>query len=154
MKHNPRLARVRERMVPGRLSSAGFLGDDQRPLEEIIADDLAALARYDLAPGQVADLLDELHRAADEGLEAPREAFGGRAAVRIVEGMGRISCPFGCGTRCHKAVVRVVAGGLELEFTPLHAHLIREHGFFQGRGSPFRLEPAALAELYAACIGP
>ncbi len=153
MKRNPVLAALRQRLAPGRLSRAGFLGGDPRPLDELVAADLAALDDAGVTPGQVADLLDALHRAADEGLEAPREVFGGRATVEIVEGMGRIPCPFGCGFRSHKAVVHVKAGTLDLRFTPLHAHLIREHGFFQGRGSEFRLEPHELVELYVACQG-
>jgi len=153
MKRNPSLATVRQRMAPGRLSGTGFLGDDERPLDEIIAADLAELDEAGLAPGQVADLLDELHRVADAGLEAPQPAFGGRAIAEVVEGMGRISCPFACGVRSHKAVVHVKAGSLDVRFTPLHAHLIREHGFFQGRGSEFRLEPRDVVALYVACKG-
>jgi hypothetical protein len=92
-----------------------------------------------------------LHRVADEGLEAPRSACGGRATAEEVEGMGRIACPFACGVRSHKAVVHVTAGAVDLRFTPLQAHLLREHGFLQGRGSEFRLEPRDLLALFRAC---
>jgi hypothetical protein len=151
MKRNPSLAAVRQRMAPGRLSATGFLGEDERPLDEIVAADLAQLDESGVTPSQIADLLDELHRVADEGLEAPRPACDGRASAEVVESMGRISCPFACGVRSHKAVVHVKAGSIDLYFTPLHAHLIREHGFFQGRGSEFRLEPRDLVALYVAC---
>jgi hypothetical protein len=151
MKRNPTLEAVRQRMAPGRLSGAGFLGDDDRPLEEIIAADLAALDETGVTPTQIADLLDELHRAADEGLGEPQDVFAGRATVEIVEGMGRISCPFACGARAHKGIVHAKAGSVDLRFTPLQAHLIREHGFLQGCGSEFCLEPATLVALYAAC---
>jgi hypothetical protein len=29
----------------------------------------------------------------------------------------------------------------------MHIHLIDSHGFYEGKGSPFRLEPAALVEI-------
>ena len=153
MKQNPVLARVQQRLAPGRLSRSGFLGQDPRPFDEIVDADLAELEAAGVRVTQVADLLDELHRRADEGLEAPCEACGGRATVQLVEAMGRISCPFACGFRSHKAVVHVHAGVVDLLFTPLQAHLIREHGFFQGRGSDFRLEPREVVALYVACQG-
>jgi len=153
MKANPLHEASRRRLAPGRLSSAGFLGPDTRPIDEIVAADVADLAEAGLTVEQVADLLDELHGAADAGLEAPCAACAGRATAAIVEGMGRIPCPFACGFRGHKAVILVQAGDQELRFTPLHSHLIRRHGFFQGRGSEFRLEPRDLAALYRACRG-
>jgi hypothetical protein len=32
--------------------------------------------------------------------------------------------------------------GDEMVWTALNVHLIREHGFYEGRGSPFRIDPA------------
>jgi hypothetical protein len=32
-------------------------------------------------------------------------------------------------------------------FTDLQIHLIEKHGFYQGKGSSYRLEPAELAEI-------
>jgi hypothetical protein len=151
MKRNPALASVLQRLAPGRLSRSGFLGQDERSLEEIVAADLADLDAAGVGVAQIADLLDELHQRADEGMEAPQDACGGRATVEIIEAMGRIPCPFACGFRTHKAVVHARAGTVDILFTPLHAHLIREHGFFQGRGSDFRLEPRDLVALYVAC---
>ncbi|NQT54365.1 hypothetical protein HQ576_20070, partial [bacterium] len=40
--------------------------------------------------------------------------------------------------------------GATLRFTALSIHLIRAHGFYQGRGAPYRLEPTQLAELLGA----
>ena len=127
MKRNPANAKTRTMMERGRLARDGFLGDDMRPLDEIVA--------------------------ADAALETPRDLYDGRVQVQLTEVMGRISCPFGCGSRSHKAAIQVRAGDLAFVFTPLHAHLIREHGFFQGKGSWFRLEPAELIALYRRCRG-
>lgn len=40
-----------------------------------------------------------------------------------------------------------------MHFTPLDAHLIAEHGFFEGKGSPYRIEPKELISLYRLCGG-
>ena len=151
MKKNPLSLAAQERMAPGRLSRGGFLGTDDRPIEEIVAADQAALEQAGVSREQLADLVDDLHRRADAALEGPVTLGGGRVHVRLIEVMGRIPCPFACGFRTHKASLEVTAGDLRLTLTPMHAHLIRAHGFFQGKGSDFRVEPADLAALYRLC---
>lgn len=153
MKQDPSEYAVRERMQPGVLSLTGFLGSDTRNLGDIIAADLAEVEAAGVSPSALADLLDELHAAADAALGSPRSVFGGQVTVQLVEVRGRIPCPFGCGHRAHKAVIEVRSGDLEFRFTPLHAHLVRQHAFFQGRGAPFRLEPLDAVRLYRACRG-
>jgi len=151
MKANPGERSIRERMAPGVLSQDGFLGTDGRSLQEIVAADRAELERAGVTPDEVADVIDGLHAAADRGLETPCPACDGRVSVEEIEVMGRIPCPFGCGYRAHKAVLRVHVAGRVFELTPLHAHLIREHGFFQGRGAAFRLESADAIALVRLC---
>jgi len=138
-------------MEPGRLSRDGFLGNDSRTLQDIIAADLATLQAAGIERENAANLLDELHEAADEALETPKTVCNGQVALLATEVRGRISCPFGCGTRVHKANIRIQARGLDLLLTPLSTHMIRRHGFFQGRGSPFRIEPDDLVTLYRIC---
>ncbi len=142
MKENPAERRLRERMGPGALSLGGFLGSDDRDVAQIVAADLGELAEAGVTQDQVADVLDELHAAADDALESPRNLFDDRVTVRMTEVRGRIPCPFGCGDSEHKGVVEVRLQDRVFSFTPLHSHLIRDHGFFQGRGAPFRLAPA------------
>ena len=153
MKQNPVEKPVRARMQPGVLSRSGFLGRDERPIADIVAADLAELQRAGMGPGEVGDVLDALHAAADAGLGAPQQVADGRLSVCSIEGLGTIPCPFGCGTNLHKGVVHVSWPEGSLHFTPLQGHLIREHGFFQGRGAQFRIEPhgaAALVRLWRA----
>jgi hypothetical protein len=44
-------------------------------------------------------------------------------------------------------VVRNTKLGREVTFTDMHIHMIGSHGFYEGKGSPFRLEPKQLAEV-------
>jgi hypothetical protein len=45
--------------------------------------------------------------------------------------------------------IRDASSGLELRGFVLTAHLIREHGFFGGVGTAWRIDPARLAALLA-----
>ena len=138
-------------MAPGVLAQDGFLGHDQRSLQEIVAEDLAELAAAEVSLAELGEFLDRIHQTADAGLETTCPMCDGALSVRLAEGMGRIPCPFACGFRAHKGIVHVQAGSLSHRLTPLQIHLIKEHGFFQGRGAPFRLSPRQLAELYRKC---
>ncbi len=147
MKLPPALARVQERMARGVLARDGFLGNDTRNLADIVAEDAEALAHLDVRAEDLGRALERLGEAALAALGGP-VVVDGRYEVRAVEVMGRMPCPFGrCGL-FPKAEVRGrrLDTGQELLWTPLGAHLIGAHGFFQGRGSPYRVEPGALAE--------
>ena len=141
MKHNPIESEIRERMEPGVLSRDGFLGEDNRDIAEIVAEDRAELEAAGLTAADVADVVDEIHQALEGAMETEQVLFNGRVRARLEEAMGGIPCPFGCGHKGHKGILTVQFSGRTLTLTPLHAHLIRRHGFFQGRGSAFRLEP-------------
>jgi len=154
MKHNPLFDETRERMAPGQLGRDGFLGDDTRPIPDIIAADVAVLEHAGIRAEQLAEILDELHAAADAAQETPVDLYNGRVTAQITEVMGRIPCPFACGHRAHKACIRVQFNGQEVLLTPLHAHLIREHSFFQGHGAPFRVAPSILIDLYRTAREP
>jgi len=112
MKRTPQQQVIMDRMTPGALCGAGFLG---RPV--VIDDHLSAV-------------------------------FG--------EAMGRIPCPWGgCGLFAKGEVVLSDSRtGATLRLTPLSVHFVAAHGFYQGRGSPYRLEPARLVEVLDIPAGP
>ncbi|MCJ7543373.1 MAG: hypothetical protein MUP47_02215 [Phycisphaerae bacterium] len=68
-------------------------------------------------------------------------------AGKFHEAMGRIPCPWGgCGVFVKGEVELFEATSTAvLHLAPLSVHLVREHAFFQGRGSRYRLDPAPLA---------
>ena len=138
-------------MAPGVLSRDGFLGHDTRNIADILAEDQAELEAAGVTLAEVADMLERVHEKADAGMERPVTLCGGAMTLQSTEGMGRMPCPFACGVRTHKAVITVQALGREFRLTPMLVHLVRAHGFFQGRGTPFRLEPADAAALLRVC---
>ena len=154
MKQKPAEQPVRDRLEPGALSIEGFLGHDERPLADIIAADAGEVEAEGLTVEELGSFLENLHAAADSGWEGRVPLFEGRIAVRSEETMGQIPCPFACSAHCHKAVIEVTNDKEEVifRFTPLDAHLIREHGFFEGKGSTYRTAPAELIALYRLCL--
>jgi hypothetical protein len=132
------------RMRPGALTAAGFLGDDPRSPADIIAADEAAAAALGLDWAAAADVLALWLRRGAAGLGADVDLGGGLTAVSD-EARGRLACPFRDGVYPKNAVAVSDGTGGRLILSDLSIHLWRAHRFCQGRGSPFRLEPALVA---------
>jgi hypothetical protein len=130
---------------PGQISRDGFLGSDLRSVREIVRQDGQTLERLGLTPEAVADVLQDLIDAAKRGLEGPVDA--GTCIVRLDWARGLVPCPFGEKRLQPKITVEAVRKwtGETMWFTQLSVHLIREHGFFGGEGSVFRIEPELMA---------
>ena len=63
--------------------------------------------------------------------------------------MGLLPCPFGDGGHEKGEVhVRDAVPGEEIVFTPLGAHMIGTHGFFEGVGSRYRIGPQKLCRFF------
>ncbi len=131
-----------QRLSASKFSGEGFLGDDHRPITEIIADDLRTLEELGLT-------LEELVGALRDVFDEARGAFGAEVEVRpgvtavSHESMGRIPSPFRGDGVFEKGdvVVTVKDTGEELVITRLGLVLIEKHNFFQGRGSRYRIDP-------------
>lgn len=146
MKQNPKEQALRDNLEPGKLAKDGFLGEDKRPVDEIIADDLGELNAMGVTQQQLAARMRELTKAGLEGLGAPID-FGGYTLV-VEEFMGWMGCPFRDYRRAAKRITHATAakGGKTMTWTDMSIHLIEHHGFFQGLGSTYRLEPVELVE--------
>ncbi len=148
MKHLPDEQRVLQRMAPGALSKEGFLGEDHRELAELLTDDDHLVQSLGLSHEAIADALQDALDRAEGDLGRPVDLGNGRTAT-YRESMGRIPCPFGgCGVfRKGEVELTDPTSGLAVRFTPLSIHMIRRHGFYQGRGTRYRLEPETLSRL-------
>lgn len=144
MKQNPKDIPVQESLRAGILARDGFLGEDGRPFPQIILDDAETLAALGVTPGELAE---EMRRLTRLGIQGNGAAQADDFQVTVEEYMGRIGCPF----RDHRAAkrnttVRDITTGRGMSWSDLSIHLIAEHGFFQGKGAAYRLEPAELAD--------
>lgn len=135
-------------MKPGVITRDGFLGDDPRRLAAILDDDQAAVNRLGLDHAAVAAALCRLLEESRKGLGTDVEVDG-KFLVRSDDVRGKLPCPWRHEGLYHKTNVHVknIQTGGALTFTALQIHLIEAHGFYEGRGSLFRLDPAKLKEV-------
>ena len=134
-------------MRPGVVSLHGFLGDDPRSLREILDEDDALVRRLGISHAEIAERLGHFMDLALSGFGAAMRE--GDFEVVIHEVKGAMECPFGDLGRFRKGEIQLanLKTGEALTFTPLQVHLIGEHGFYEGKGSPYRLDPEAVASV-------
>lgn len=127
------------------LVRGGFLGHDERPLEEIMQTDRDVLRRLGVTPERIAQRMDELTAAGKSRFGSPVH-LSDHLTVTSEEYKGVIDCPWPNCSRFDKRVTTACRSDLGecLRWTDLNIHLIGTHGFFEGRGSAFRLEPEEL----------
>ena len=149
VKQSPALDRVEKTMRSMSISQRGFLGRDSRKLVEILTEDQGTVHSLGLSHKMIARRLRTL-------TDAVRDAWGEpvvveeRFEVRLVEARGKIPCPWGHPGLYPKThvVLRDTKTGESLVWSDLALHLIEEHGFYQGRGSPYRLEPRMIERVF------
>lgn len=147
-KHAPGDRDLHDRLSPTGFSGSGFLGHDPRDWEEIVAADQRALAEQGVR-------LDHLMAALRTIFEAAVQSQGDDVQVApevtasCLECRGRVPSPFpGEGTFAkHQVRVQRTSGEKCFVLTELGLHLIEHHAFFQGHGSPFRVDPVLAARL-------
>ncbi|MDD4891507.1 MAG: hypothetical protein PHU85_16430 [Phycisphaerae bacterium] len=148
MKRSPQLQFVVDRMGPGGVCREGFLGSDPRPLEEILDADNSTVAGMNRTHAQIAERLQTVMDVAIAA-QGRGVSVGPHLEAGWHEAMGRIPSPWpGEGTFSKGEMELTDARtGRTVRVTPLAVHLIAAHGFYQGRGSRYRLEPDELAAM-------
>ena len=147
MKETPREKIILANFQSGTISKSGFLGNDTRHIHDIVHDDLQTLTRLGVTQGQIADFLQLLIDKGKEGLESRIEFKN--FIIEVVWFRGKIPCPF-ADPGVHPKLMASVFNkkfNKEIKFSQLNVHMIREHGFFEGKGSLFRLEPEELIKI-------
>lgn len=148
MKQSPQLQKAQESMAPGVITLEGFLGSDKRNLGDILIEDDAEVRRLGMTHEHIAHAMQHLR---DSGLRGLGEFthVAPHFEVRVDSVRGKLPCPFQHPGIYPKTniTVRNTETGRELTFTDLHIHLVNEHGFYEGRGSAFRLDPHVLVDV-------
>jgi hypothetical protein len=148
MKKSPQENKFEKMLNVSRFSACGFMGKDKRTVWEIIDADAATLARYGKTKEEIASRMQEI---TDQGIVGLGDwvTVSDTIKVRVDDTRGTIPCPWAHGVRCSKRITTVKRLDIEqtLRWSDLSIHLIKDHGFFQGHGSPFRLEPAELVAM-------
>lgn len=145
MKPTAKELKIIQRMQPGVITLSGFLGSDTRALNEIIADDAAQLNRLDKTAEEIAARMEYFtQKSWNSYLDG--ELVDGKYQVKTDVYRGKLPCPFGHIGVYRKALTTLTntANGLSVTWTSLNTHMIGSHGFFEGEGSPFHLDPQIL----------
>ncbi|HDP99319.1 MAG TPA: hypothetical protein ENN22_09075 [bacterium] len=147
MKETPQEHKIQKNFEPGEISKDGFLGKDNRHIHDIIEADERLLDRLGVTRKQLAERLQFFIDEGKKGLE--NEVELNHFTVKINWARGMMPCPFGEKRLHYKIYATVFNNNLNarLHYSQLNVHMIGEHGFFQGKGSKFRLEPEELVRI-------
>jgi len=148
MKQSPSMRDLELMLRSSRIAAGGFLGNDARPLEEIIDADMVSLAHLGYTAAQVAERMRQLTALAVPQLGNPVAAEDNLSVISQ-DYMGSIICPWPHPVSLAKriTIVRRTDTGESIRWTDLGIHMIAEHGFFEGKGSAFRVDPAQLIKV-------
>lgn len=144
-------------MRPGAWSVNGFLGPTER-LIEVLSADAAVLDSLGVTASHLADRLDHLLGAAK--ISRDRRATVGAHDVRVEISRGFQLCPWTIDRLAGQCVagggvthastrwwLHNRSSGEHLQGPGLLVHLMRAHGFFEGRQVPDRVDPRDLARI-------
>jgi len=148
MKQTEQMKEIQARMKPGIITLDGFLGSDDRNLIDILVEDDAEVKRLNLTHERIAARMQELRDAGKEGL-GDMLGVPPHFEVSVDIRRGKLACPFGHRGLVRKSIIQVrnVAKDREITYTDMNIHMINEHGFYQGKGSSFRMEISDLIDI-------
>lgn len=148
MKQTVQMDKIQASMRRGVITLEGFLGTDTRKLVDILIDDDAEVRRLGMSHEAIARRMLELKQAGEAGL-GEFVTVGEQLEVKVDAVRGKLPCPFGDPGVFGKVntTVRNKKTKKEVTYTDLHIHMIWAHGFYEGKGSRFRLEPAELIDI-------
>lgn len=147
MKQTVEMDRYQHNMRPGCITLKGMLGKDTRKLVDIIIDDDAEVTRLGTTHEAIATRMQEMRDAGMRGL-GESITVEDIYDVRVDSVRGKLPCPFEDAV-VQKTFIQVKNKNLDetITFTDLHIHMVKEHGFYEGQGSGFRLPPADLVRI-------
>lgn len=142
---------LEKRLVPGGFSQVGFMGPDERLLE-IYEHDKKILEKFGVTFDQVADKLTLLEARGKRSRELDPNRKKHRVDENILfwydktQTMGYQTCPFledddheyvDLGTMFNLMNEKT---GEKINLNSLHTHMIKNHQFFEGLNTPYRLD--------------
>jgi hypothetical protein len=148
MKESPQAQNLEKLLRSSKLVAGGFMGDDARNVYEIIDADAAELSRLKFTTKQIAERMQQITNIAIPGLGTWVKIDEQRQA-KIDEAKGRLVCPWPHPGKFAKriTILKLAETDISIRWSDLNIHLIAEHGFFEGKGSAFRIEPKELTQI-------
>jgi hypothetical protein len=148
MKESPKDKRLEDILRTSGLGAGGFMGADTRSVSEIIEADEARLSKLGVTREHLAERMRQITDVAKAGL-GTWVRIDETIEAKVDEARGWLVCPWPHPGTFFKRItsVRIIETGANIRWSDLNIHLIGQHGFFEGRGSDFRIEPAVLVAM-------
>ena len=149
MKQSPRDKKLEEVLRSTKLVAGGFMGTDTRHPIEIIEQDIVALEELGVTAAQVAERMTELTELAKPRLGNWIDSATLKLRVKSEDYKGKLVCPWPHPGLFDKRITTVehLKSGKQISWTDLNIHMIAEHGFFEGKGAFFRIEPEEIVSI-------
>jgi hypothetical protein len=160
--HGRKIEKLELLMRPGGMSTAGFLGARERLLDVMAADNRTVVEELGLTHQLLARHLnvlgaigyrqwkekvwnDQKRKWSDPATFVYHDC---RFRVRITQYRGWQDSPFGDDTRASaEATVRNLDNRRRLTYSLLVPHMIERYGFYEGKGTRYRVEPRKVIEV-------
>jgi len=148
---SPEYAKAQANMQPGVITSDGFLGNDNRPIVEIISEDESKMEQLGLSFDEAVERMQHLLDEGRKGLGEP-VTVDEKWIVQVYEARGFLASPFEDGIyRKVNAQVSLKSAGnpgeKQILYSELSLHLMGKYHFLQGHGSSFRLDPHRIRDV-------
>lgn len=148
MKQSPDLQRIQDNIKPGALSADGFLGTDTRNLSDVLQADHEVVRTLGLTHEDIGKQMAYFTEKGKEGMGNP-VLVEGLFEVVVKDYKGSIPCPFADHINIDKKIttVKIRATNEVLMWSDLNIHMVRAHGFYEGKGAKFRIDPEMIAKI-------
>ena len=125
------------------------MGTDTRHPIEVIEHDIVALEDLGVTTTEIAQRMRELTELAKPRLGNWIDYAFDKLRVKSEDFKGSLVCPWPHPGTFDKRITTAerLDTGQKLSWTDLNIHMIEVHGFFEGRGAFFRVEPAQAVQI-------
>lgn len=148
-----KIADLEKDMRPRKLSYAGFLGADEKLLDVLAMDNAYVVEELGLTHQELARHLRLVGAIAlKHGINKGTKEFtyhGRKYKVKIDCFRGYQDSPFEDGTKANcNATLWNLTNGKRLFYSLLVPEMIVRYGFYEGKGTSYRVEPRAVLEVF------
>lgn len=149
MKQSPRDKKLEETLRSTQLVAGGFMGTDSRHPIEVIEHDIVELENLGVTARELAKRMRELTELAKPRFGSWANDETGKIRVKCEDYKGMLVCPWPHPGHFDKRITTVEhrQSGKQIAWTDLNIHMIEDHGFFEGKGAFFRIEPKEIVSI-------